>query len=190
MVNKKSFWGMLAMALIFGVVFLGCPNNTTEETDTWSDVTTLSQLNGTWKGSYSQTMTYKEMVGENWTSDMQTMVGDMKVTIGLEITLTINASDKTQASSMTMTQAYSGGNIDTIWSTISSGYSGQPGVTVDNAKHSITITSSQPAQSLSDEDIAEMLEQGLQINQNGTKVKLPAVTIMGTGSPEIVIIKQ
>ena len=192
MKSKWSLAGILSIALVFGTVLLGCPNDTTEENDTWSAVTGLNQLDGTWKGSSSETKTAKERVeeaGETWTSEMQATYGDMKVSTSVEMTTTINASAKTQAMSMTMTQTYSGGNIDTVWSTISSQASGQSGVAVDNEKHSITMTQSQPAQNLSDEDISELLERGLQINQNGTKVKLPAGTI-GEGSPEIILSKQ
>jgi hypothetical protein len=180
---------MLAMALTFGLVLTGCPNSTTEETDTWSDVTNLSQLGGTWKGSYSETMAFKEMAGDAWNDEMQTTLGDVKVAISAEITVTINAAAKTQVMSTTMTQTFSGGNIGTAWSFISSMVSGQEGITVDNAKHSVTMTQTQPATTLSDEDIADMLAAGLKINQNGTKVKLPADTL-GSGSPEITLIKQ
>jgi hypothetical protein len=189
--SKLFLTGILAITLVFGTILLGCPDDTTEEKDTWSAVKSLTQLNGTWKGSYSDTMTIKESMEENgieWDSSMETMLGDIRVTISAEITMTINASAKTQTTSTSATMTFSGGNIGTVWAMISDGYSGQSGVTVDNAKHSITMTETQPAEPISDGDIAEMLA-AVQINQNGTKVKVPSGTI-GEGSPEIVFIKQ
>jgi hypothetical protein len=47
----------------------------------------------------------------------------------------------------------------------------------------------QPAETISDAEIAEMLDGGMQINQNKTKIKVPA----GTGednSPEMTLTKQ
>jgi hypothetical protein len=181
--------GILSISLVFGLVLLGCPTDTTEETDTWSNVTSLDQLNGAWKGSHSQTMTIKEAMGETWNDDMQTIFGDIKVTANIQITITIDATAKTQALSMTAIQTFSGGNINTVWTMISGGVSGQEGVTVDNAKHSITITMSQSATSLSDTAIAELLDQGIQVNQNGKKVKVPADTIPSLELPEIVLTK-
>lgn len=46
---------MLVLVLVFGMTVVGCEIE--PEADTWTNVTSLSQLNGTWKGSYSQTET-------------------------------------------------------------------------------------------------------------------------------------
>ncbi|MDR1325839.1 MAG: hypothetical protein LBK00_07385 [Treponema sp.] len=165
----------------------------TDKGDTWSKVTALSQLDGTWKGSYSETMTAKEAAeenGEEWDDEKQAAFGDMKVTTSVEITTTINATAKTQAMTTTMTMAFSGGNIDMVWSSISNGYLGQEGVTVDDVKHSITMTINQPKEIMSDEYITDMLAAGLQINQTGEKVKMPADTILGEGESEIILAKQ
>jgi hypothetical protein len=194
MANKKHLWGMLAMALVFGTVLLGCPTETEteEEKDTWSNVTSLEQMNGTWKYSYSQTLTIKEMTesqGETWTDEMSALYGDMKITISMiDAIMTINASAKTQAFSGTQTMTYSGGNIDTLWATIKQSSGSQSGVITDDAKHSLTMTINQPAQTMTDEQIARMLAGGVaaQINQNGSKLKRPA----GNGQPEVIMIKQ
>jgi hypothetical protein len=63
--------------------------------------------------------------------------------------------------------------------------SDQEGVTVNNADHSITMTQNFSGTPISlEEDI-----KGAQINQSGTKLKIPAGT-MGEGSPEIILAKQ
>ena len=182
---------VLVCVLMLGMV-VGCDTPAGGETDTWTAVSSLDQVNGTWKGSYSQNMTVKEafeMSGETWTSEMQAVVGDVRVTVSADMLSTINSSAKTQEASVTMTQTYSGGNIAVFWPLISAGLSGQPGVVIDNTKHSVTMTENMPARQISDEEIAELLNSGLQINQNGTKLNMPA-NAMGQGSPALIYTKQ
>jgi hypothetical protein len=202
--------GMFVMVLIFGVVLLGCSDGTSDETDTsgntdkpdetdiWSAVTSLDQLDGTWKGSYSEgkTMTIREWaerIGGSWRDEDALLVyGDMKVTSSGEVvTLTINATAKTRASSFTQTVTFSGGNISApgVWEMLRSKFSGKPYViTIDDTKHSVTLIEIEPEEKMSDEDIAEMLD-GLHINQTGTKVKVPTDK-MDPGSPAFTFIKQ
>ena len=190
MTNKKFIWGILVLALVFGTVLLGCPTEPEEEKDTWSDVTSLNQLDGTWKGTYSETKTFKEYVedqGGTWDDTAAAAAGDIKVTTSMEMTMVINASAKTQATSVKMTMAFSGGNIDTLWESLKPTEESE-GVTVDNSKHSITMTQNSTEQELDDEDIKDMLKQGLQINQKDTKLKLPADSDSRT--PEIIFTKQ
>jgi hypothetical protein len=113
----------------------------------------------------------------------------MKVTASAEITTTINAGAKTQAMSMKMTTAFSGGNINTVWEMIKLSMGSGTGATFNDANHSMSMTYSQPTQPMSDADISEMLAQGIQINQNGAKIKIPAGQI-GEGIPEIILVKQ
>jgi len=188
---------MLVMVLIFGMTVVGCDNGTTSESDTWSNITSLNQMNGTWKGSYSQNnRPIKDVVeeqGGTWSPEMQTMYGNMRVTSRTDITLIINASAKTQATSMASTASYSGGNINIIWSMLKLSLESlaEQGVTVttNDANHSITMSYSFPAETLSDAEITEMLNSGLQINQNGTKIKVPANSLM-QGIPELIFYKQ
>jgi hypothetical protein len=190
MTNKKFIWGILVLALVFGTVLLGCPTEPEEEKDTWSDVTSLNQLDGTWKGTYSETQTIKEYMegqGATWDDTAAAAAGDIKVTNSMEMTMTINASAKTQATSIKMTMAFSGGNIDTLWKSLKPTKEIE-GVTVDDSKHSMTMTQNSPAETMTDEEIADMLEQGLQINQKGTKLKSSADSDSGTS--EIIFTKQ
>jgi hypothetical protein len=190
MKKSKLFMGILGITLVFGTLFLACPNDTSEEQDSWSAITGLDQLDGTWKGSYSETKSIKEFSeesGQQLPDETAAALGDMKVTVSVEITTTINAAGKTQAMSQTMTISFSGGNIDAMWEMIKGGM-GNIG-TADDDAHSVTITvPAQEPQQISDEDLAGMKES-LQINQNGTKVKIPA-GFMGEESPEIILSKQ
>lgn len=191
--KKNGFlgFGILMVLLAMGFVLTGCPNDTTGEQDTWSNVTSLDQMNGTWKGSYSQTQTMKEMVesqGETWDETTAAMVGDMKVTTSVDITMTVNANAKTQTTAMTMTMTFSGGNIATVWEMLKLMMGSGSGVTVNDEKHSIIMTQNQPAEPITDADWAEMVAAGIQTNQNGTKIKVPAGT-MGD-NPELIFNKQ
>jgi len=51
MKKKTIFLGFVVMAVVFSIVFIGCSEPDAE--DEWSPVTSLSQLNGRWKGSGS-----------------------------------------------------------------------------------------------------------------------------------------
>jgi polyribonucleotide nucleotidyltransferase len=61
-------------------------------------------------------------------------------------------------------------------------------ITVNDSNHSITMTDIDE-DDLDEEDIAEMLEGGYQINQKGTKVRIPAGT-MDPEQPELIMTKQ
>jgi hypothetical protein len=192
--SKLFILGILGVLLTCGAVLLGCSDGTTEETnttgetDTWSAVTSLSQLNGTWKGSLNRTMTIKEWAestGGIWNAEAQSLYGGMMVTDNTEATTTINAANKTQAFSMTRTISFSGGNIGTAWETMRSGFLGWSGFTIDDTKHSITRTQTQSPETLSDAEIAQTLANA-KINQTGKKIKGPA----DQGLPEIIYIKQ
>jgi hypothetical protein len=185
---KKKLIFAFGVLLVAGFAFVGCDNPAGEENDTWTNVTSLNQVNGTWKSFYSrQDMPIKDAMeeqGETWTNEMQTMVGDMKVSVNAEITMTINAATKTLTGRMKIVQTYSGENINTIWTLLSASFQGQDGVAIDNAKHSITINEDIPSQSIDESDIANV-----QINQNETKLKVPAGT-MGENTPEMIYTKQ
>jgi hypothetical protein len=187
--KKRYFSGLpVLLILALGFVLAGCPTDASEE-DTWSNVTSLNQMDGTWKGSYSETQDIKDYFGDFWDENsMAPAFGNMKVTVSAEMTITINASAKTQATSMKMTMTFSGGNINVAWEMIKSSMGSGDGVTFNDANHSISMTSSQTAQPISDTEISEMLAQGIQINQSGTKIKIP-VQIVGSRS-EAILAKQ
>jgi hypothetical protein len=169
MANKKNWFGILVMVLVFGMAVVGCDNDPVNGGgDTWSNVTSLSQLNGTWKGSYSFTETEDGITVKTTT----------------EMTLIINASAKTQSGTMKITMAFSGAGIAESWSGIKEAFE-ETGFTFNDSNHSMSMTETF-SDTFDDNDIAEMLASGIQINQNGTKVKQPA----GDGMPEIIMTKQ
>jgi hypothetical protein len=200
MVRKRNWLGILAVLLIFSMVFIGCPNDTIDSdngaggtnVDIWSDITSFEQLDGTWRGSHSESMTMEEMMTENevtWTDEMQIMFGDMRITTNMDITSTFNATDKTSAMSATVIETYSGGHIELMWPMMKQDLGGINDITFDDSTHSIIMTDNYPVAPISDEDIAELLDSGLKINQTGTKIKMLS-NMMDEDSPEIIMVKQ
>jgi hypothetical protein len=110
----------------------------------------------------------------------------MSVTARVEITQTIAAAASAETATVSgitkTTLTFSGGNINTVWSDFSVFFSGQD---VDNTNHSVTMTQGIPESPISLEEDMD----GVQINQSGTKVKIPAGT-MSEGVPEIIFAKQ
>ncbi|MDR0557904.1 MAG: hypothetical protein LBG43_08595 [Treponema sp.] len=88
--NKLFILGMLALSLMIGLILAGCDDGGAP--DTWSDVTSLEQLHGTWKGSYSEAMPIGEMIGSDFNDEMATVFGDMKASVSGEATITIDAT--------------------------------------------------------------------------------------------------
>jgi len=177
--QKKLFLAViLGLLMVFGFVFISCDNGSTSA-DTWSNVTSLEQLNGTWNDSYSATGTLKQLFesqGETWTDEMQTTFGNMNVTANPNSTFIFSASAGTGTFSVTETMVFSGGNIgtDTVWgtiiSTLNQWFSGDVVISFDDASHSVTMNMDGTTQSITDDDLAS---SGVQINQDGTKIKGP-----------------
>jgi hypothetical protein len=200
MTNKKFWLGTAVIALTFSFILTSCPAADSEEKDTWSKITSLSQMDGTWKGSFKYTTSISDMRGgdEEDGEDGGGMFDDfddIKVTTTVEMTTVFNAAAKTQAGSSKSTMAFSGGKIKEVWPMIKFFITdvGEPeeGVTVtaDDSKYTITRTASSAAEPIPDENIAELLSQNLQINQKGNKIKIPA-GVMEEGTPEIILSKQ
>ena len=142
--------------------------------DTWSNVTSFSPLNGTWKPQFTtSTYNYKDLAGENGNSNMESIVGNMKVTVSYSdnYTITFNSTAKTMSISGTQTQTYSDGNINTVWPDLKRFYESLnlEGITGsgNDTNYSITMTYNNYSQTLTDENLTD-----IQINQNGTKIKL------------------
>jgi hypothetical protein len=195
MFNKKNETGVFKMKgnwvfgcvvlLVFGLMITGCNSlaDRHDENNTWSDIISLDQMNGTWKGSYSQSWTKKEAWeadGQSWTSEMETNYGDMRETFNGDIIYNINSIAKTSEQTMISTYILSGGTIDTYWPRFSAGNAGREGITLDDSNHSITYTTVD-TYSVDIEDFND-----LQINQDGTKIKVPA----RDRQPEIILIKN
>jgi hypothetical protein len=106
-----------------------------------------------------------------WNDEMAMLFGNMKAVIRAEFTMTIDANAKTRSASITMTNTFIGGNINTAWPLIKMYFQDLEGVTFNNADHSMTMVQNEPEQPLTEEEIAGMMSSDLQINQNGTKIK-------------------
>jgi len=161
------------MVLVFGMAAVGCDNGSTgKESDTWSNVTDLNQLNGTWRTSYRETMTVRQYFGEEFYSEMQTLLGNMNVTFNVELVVNINMQAKTVGLSGVTTIIFSGGNINTAWSAIKSMFLSD-GNTFNDSNRSITWTWQDPTEVFTDAEINQMINGGLEINRTGTKIRVP-----------------
>ena len=140
----------------------------------WSNVTSLNQLNGTWRGNFTVTMTFRQLVeagGQRWDSDWQNYYGNMMVAIRVDGTWSLNASTRRLTESLTETRTFSGGNINATWSHMSIFYRNQ-GWSVNDSARSISWTSFDSL-TLTNADVAEALNSGVQINRNRTQVRVP-----------------
>ena len=137
----------------------------TKPADTWTKVTSFSQVNGSWKAPSSYSATIEGMTFSATTNNY---------------IITFNAAAKTMSVSGTTTTTISGGNIDELWPDLKESLeemNEQDGVTVtfNDANHSCTTTYNNVSQALTDSQLAQM---GLQISQDKTQLK---VSDMGTG---------
>jgi hypothetical protein len=168
--KKNIFFGTLVLVLALGFWLIGCDNTIGGEIDTWSNITSLSQVNGTWKGSSSETET------EN----------GLTIKTDFEMVMVINASEQTAAATATITMTYSGAGVDAGWAEIKETLEDifqNEELAFNDDNHSITVTQTGIASSITLEDM-----EGVQINQSGTKMKMPADEDEET--PEIIYTKQ
>jgi len=169
---SKNFFisAMLVMALVFGMTVIGCGNGTTEENDTWSNVTSVSQVNGSWKAPSKYTF---QDHGMTYTSNTNNYI------------LTFNAAAKTMSVSGSQTTTISGGDINEVWPGLKASLQSmnQNGITVtfNDANHSYTMTYNNYSEAFTDSDLTQM---GFQINQKETKLKL------SNGGTDIIYTKQ
>ncbi|MDR2734121.1 MAG: hypothetical protein LBC99_05675, partial [Spirochaetota bacterium] len=160
----------LFAVLVLTFAFAACGSDDDDGADTWKNVTSLQQIVGTWKTTYTQTET----------------VQGITIKVDAEVTLVITASSATagtMSGTMKTTMTFSGDNINTYWPYLLEQYPASEGWTPNNTAHSVTQTESIPSESVTLSDL-----DGAQINQNGTKMKQPAND--DEDSPEMIFIKQ
>ena len=129
---------------------VGCDNDPADG-DTWGSVTDLNQLDGTWKGSMSYTDTEYGITTKN----------------EMEMTVIIDVSEGTVTMTQIMTTTFSGSGIDEFWEDFKAEVTIYfPGVVFDDEKYSATMTVTE-VDSIDESDL-----DYVQINQNGTKIKV------------------
>jgi hypothetical protein len=166
---KKIFLiGMAGISLALGM--MGCKQDADED-DTWSEITDVSQVVGTWKGSYRDTSTEEDISNEL----------PLGITAGVEITLTGTIEESGNMTfSVRMAMTFSGTNIDQAWSQIKTQIKAKfgSGTSVNDTNHSMTYT----------ETYKLLLRNSVEalINQFGTKIKLPA-GVVAEGIPEVIM---
>jgi hypothetical protein len=166
----------LAILAVIGFSMAACDDGSTGggAPGTWSNVTSISQINGTWKAPSSVTYNVEGMTVIISTSNY---------------TITFNAAANTMTVSGSNTTAYSGGNIAAEWpgikEVLQSQYKGLSGVTVslNDANYSFTMTYNNYSTAMP-EDFTVL---DFQINQNGKKLKVAAGEDLGY---EIIYTKQ
>jgi len=190
MIKKILKSGIMAAVLVFGMVWTGC-TNPAANIDSWSPVTDFSQLIGTWDGSYnllpiSFEQFYTSLTGEDYSNDLQAEYGNIIVNRSMifSISFSINADtqDKMEAINESATTVFSGGNIeaDNVWQDICDLMinNHHPNAVPNPSNYSFTEPMDLPAQPLTDENIAELLDGTYQINQAGNMIKISGGVIM------------
>ena len=165
--KKLKVFGLLVLILAFGLIFAGCGGDTAEP-DTWSGTTSLSQLNGTWKGSSSEKHTYKEWFEKwnyNWGSEEDDYFGNISMEQKTEEIFIFNSAARTFSRTTSWTNIYSGGKINTIWKEMKTWDWGD--AVFNDKNHSITRSEDRGPWS-----IDESWLQTFQINQNSKKIKM------------------
>jgi DNA primase catalytic subunit len=158
---KKGFLFLVLALLAAGSVFA--------QNDTWSNVTRINQVNGTWNGKSSATLTFRKFMesqGVAWTSDIQKFYGNMNIKVDLNLTMSINARNRTGTIIGTETFTFSGGNINDAWSALRDALA-EDGAAVNDRNRSIA-TPINVSDSVTDSEIREY-----RINQNGGKISVP-----------------
>jgi hypothetical protein len=162
--KKLNLFGMFALILAFGIIFASCDS---EEPDTWTTVTSINQLDGSWKGSYNKTRTYKEWYakwGNTWSDQSEALYGSMSMKWSLDQILTINAGAGTLSWATTYKRVYSGGKISSAWDLIKT-WDWSDNATFNDNDHSVTQTTN------SGPSTFNWNLSYVQINQNGKKIK-------------------
>jgi len=163
---------ILTFVLVFGIIVLACEEDDSGggDPDTWTGVTSLEQIKGTWKHSGSLIQTDEGVTRK----------------IEQEIIMTFNASAKTMSRSdeIIMTFSGSGSKFNTDWDSwkttlgpagTHTGTDPENGstytyiVTIDESAHKITTSSPSRTHELTNEEIAQITSY-VQISKNGTKI--------------------
>jgi hypothetical protein len=165
---------MAGISLALAMTVIGCDTGTSSSGggggDTWSQITSVAQVVGTWKGSYRDTSTEASFSN----------LLPPGITSRVDVTLTSTiASTGVMTLSYGITATFSGTNIDQLWPSIKAEFG--PGTNVNDSNYSMTYTENMTG-SLGNSG-------GTLINQSGTKIKIPAGSL-GEESSEVIMYRQ
>ena len=171
MKRNHVFMAVLVIMLALGFALSGCDSNGDSggDADTWSLVTNANRslINGTYSGSYSKTENLSEALGDEYDGSLGNIDG-IRMTQSLNLIFTVNATAETGQVTMTQVYSFSGGNIAAIWPSIKPmmGEGGE-GVTINDSNYSSTwfISESQ--------SVISFPGDNTEINQNGTRIRMP-----------------
>ena len=187
MKRKNVFMAVLVIMLVLGFALSGCDSNGDSggEADTWSFVTSAnqSQLNGTWRGTYTETTSLIERLGAEYANQFGNIDG-IRAKYDDNITVTINASAGTlEITPRTIVETLSGGRINEVWASlkalITANFEGAPvTLTFNDSNHSYTV--SVPPQSMPLEGFVSSNQP--EINQNNTRIRMSSYYISPTNN--------
>ena len=153
---KKLWLVMLIAALLFSMMTFGC-----DDADEWSPVTSLSQLNGKWKGSISESESLY---------DPEALISfDATMTMTMTMDVTFNSGAKTMSGTMTMTERFTGKDAAAVYTMMKAMLTmeGTPeGYTFNDSNHSVSMTEAIPSTPIPEDYINE-----IEINQTGRKIR-------------------
>ena len=164
---KKVFFRavILAFVLLFGTMIISCDDGGGGggggDSD-WINVTSLAQINGTWKGIISYTHE-----GINYKQEMTYIINASARTITVNTKMTVSgfSNDQWTLYTSSLTPGTQTITEDGITYTVTT--------EIDTTKRTITLTSTHTpqTQTLTDADIAEMLSSGMQISKDGRRLR-------------------
>jgi len=154
---KKLWLVMLIAALLFSMMTFGC-----EEPDEWSPVTSLSQLSGKWKGSYS--FSNSESLKKDDINDPNSFDATMTTTISYQITIDFN--EKTTSGTMTMSTRFTGMEAADAYALAVLEMEEDSGFIRNDINYSFSMTQPMQAGTINEGDIS-----GMEINQTGRKIR-------------------
>jgi len=151
---------MLIAALAFGCMFTGCADPE-DDADVWSPVTSVNQLNGKWKGSYSETFSADEYYGEETGYEINITTTEI-------IEMDVNVSSNTVTVKYTQVIKFSGKDVNSVWELIKLSMGEDDDATVNDSDKSITYSGTESG-SLS--EFGDGGFEDLEINQKGNKLR-------------------
>jgi len=171
--KKLNFLGLALLVLV--LFFAACDSSGGGGSDTWTAVSSMSQINGTWTGTFSDSGTFKKFVeaqGDTWGSSMQDTFGDMNLKSNVDLNFTINAGVLISGIRISA-YTFSDGKINDSWEAVKSLFT-KSNLTVNDSNHSLTYNTNIESNFINESNVIY-----IQINQNGNKIKYQTTTIFG-----------